>query len=696
VRYRASCFVQTGSSLTLFFLLLVVVGGTACGRSGLDDYFVADGGSLDGSDGGPEATVDGSPDGGPSCSARTCPQGCCDGAGNCQPGGDVTACGAAGVSCQDCKAEGFTLCDANHHACGNVVGSCDGTDCASGCCEGGVCFAGTDPNACGTGGQSCQQCASFGLTCGGNHECVKVGCGPENCAGCCFGDQCWPGTDATACGHAGEQCGNCAAQGEACAANGGAPGGSCVGTPGCGPRDCPFGCCDGNGVCQQGVQPYACGAGGSFCQNCQQFGAICQNQQCLPSCGPWNCSQGCCDSSGVCRSGVFDNQCGSFGNSCFDCEQSGNKCLNQQCAPPTQCNAQTCPFGCCDANGLCQPGFAGEQCGNFGNFCQNCLQFGEVCSVQQCVFGGPDGGGCNAQTCPFGCCDFGGNCQPGFLDFQCGDFGNFCQNCQAFGDVCSSQQCEPADAGPPDVGPPDVGPPDVGPPDVSLCPETCSGCCDHTGQCQAGFLDTQCGQFGVSCEDCTALAPASTCDVSVTPRSCASQQMFCPSPYGGCDPLLQESVPVKEPSACSSTDLQNAAAACAAGAHSAGCNSFFQYEFMANPTCATCLQPFDFDFAEGSGVVECAAPYVDSTCNHNSACLIECAGQSCNSCPDPNSTAQCRSQVTTGSGQCSTFYQGLSCVTQALGGSASFCSPSTYQGNFGPWLQGVGAQYCGP
>jgi hypothetical protein len=664
-------------------LVLIVLAGSACGRSGLDDYYATDGAPFDG---GREAMVDGSPDGGPPlCNATTCPQGCCDSAGNCQPGGDITACGAAGVACQNCKAEGYTLCDANLHACGHVVGSCNGGDCPGGCCEGEVCFAGTDPNACGHGGQACQQCTSTGLTCS-EQQCVKPSCGPENCGGCCFGDQCLPGTEATACGHSGQQCGNCAAQGETCGPSGGAGGTCTVIPPKCSPESCPFGCCDNNGVCQQGVQPFACGNFGNFCQNCQQFGEICQNQQCLPTCGPWNCSNGCCDSSGVCRSGVFDDQCGSFGNSCFNCEQSGNKCLNQQCTPPTQCNSQTCPFGCCDVNGFCQPGFASDQCGNFGNFCQNCFQFGDVCSAQQCVFEGPDAGSCNSQTCPFGCCDFNGFCQPGVFDFQCGNFANFCENCSSFGEVCSAQQCEPGDAGPPDVGPPDV----------SLCSQTCNGCCDHTGQCQAGFLDAQCGQFGASCQDCTSLAPASTCDVSVTPRACVSQQMQCPVPYAGCDPMLQETIPVKQPMACSPADLQNAASACSAGAHSAGCNAFFQFEFNSNPFCAQCLQPFDYDFSEGSGIVECAAPYVDSTCNHNSACLIDCAGQSCSFCPDSTTTTQCRSDVTQGTGQCSTYYQGLSCVTNALGGSASFCNPANYKVNFGAWLQGVGAQYCGP
>ena len=34
--------------------------------------------------------------------------------------------------------------------------------------------------------------------------------------------------------------------------------------------------------------------------------------------------------------------------------------------------------------------------------------------------------------------------------------------------------------------------------------QACSGCCDTTGACQTGPVDTYCGTEGVACEDCTA------------------------------------------------------------------------------------------------------------------------------------------------------------------------------------------------
>jgi hypothetical protein len=209
----------------------------------------------------------------------------------------------------------------------------------------------------------------------------------------------------------------------------------------------------------------------------------CIKQECSPppppTCGPWNCS-GCCDSTGTCQIGVFDNQCGSGGSSCFSCQQFGEKCLGQQCASAT-CDAQTCPSGCCDAQGVCEPGFSDFACGGFANFCQNCGQFGESCINQQCQV---EGGSCNPQNCPFGCCDQFGTCQSGTLPFACGNFGGFCQNCLQFGEQCNGQQC---------FFVPDTGP----------CNQfNCNGCCDQFGTCQSGSFAWACGAFGNSCQNC--------------------------------------------------------------------------------------------------------------------------------------------------------------------------------------------------
>jgi len=42
------------------------------------------------------------------------------------------------------------------------------------------------------------------------------------------------------------------------------------------------------------------------------------------------------------------------------------------------------------------------------------------------------------------------------------------------------------------------------------CAKTCVGCCDSSGQCQAGHLNTACGAAGASCTSCTGVT---TCQV---------------------------------------------------------------------------------------------------------------------------------------------------------------------------------------
>ena len=105
------------------------------------------------------------------------------------------------------------------------------------------------------------------------------------------------------------------------------------------------------------------------------------------------------------------------------------------------------------------------------------------------------------------------------------------------------------------------------------------------------------------------------------------------------------------------------------------------------------MKQFDFDFVDQIGIRTCVAPFVDATCNHNSACIADCTAESCFHCPDNASTSQCETQVQAAT--CAAYTQADQCVVQALAGAAAFCNPVTYQGHFGAWLQGVGAKYCG-
>jgi hypothetical protein len=388
------------------------------------------------------------------------------------------------------------------------------------------------------------------------------------------------------------------------------------------------------------------------------------------SCGAATCPTGCC-SGGVCEPGSTVVACGTQGQACQNCAAAGfPRCDAAQRAcggATTLCGPQTCGGGCCDTN-TCYGGDAPGECGSGGVACAHCPQ-GLTCAGHHCVQPA-----CGPQSCS-GCC-FGDQCLSGTEQTACGINGQACANCTASQQTCVSGGgiggfCE---GGP------------------LLCtPQTCTGCCDANNACQPGFVNGACGQNGAACEDCSALSPPSTCDVSVTPRACTSQQTVCPSPYGACPPGLQTPAPANQ-AACSASDLQNAAAACTAGAHTSACQSFFQFEKSQNPACAACLAGFDYDFQELTALFECVAPFVGAACNHETACVVDCTDKSCATCVDPGAAAQCRAQVRTGG--CAAYYQGAQCVGAALSGPAVFCDPSQYMGNLGRWLQGVGAHYC--
>jgi hypothetical protein len=634
------------------FVAVVAVVAAACGRSNLDlDVSPLTEGGLN------DVTEDGNGDVNtpdvPTCNASTCPKGCCSAAAQCLVGAAADACGTGGEACQNCTAEGYEFCYETTQACGNAVNNCGPGNC-KGCCVGGVCLAGSDPTECGIGGAACTNCQAEGEACNGGQCVTPTPCGPSNCSGCCEGNVCQPGNASNACGTAGNACTNCAVAGDNC------QNAQCVAQAQCNAQNCGFGCCEGN-VCVTGSSNTACGFGGQSCQDCQAFGDVCQGQVCQgqTQCNAQTCGFGCCQGN-FCVTGSLDTECGFGGQSCQDCQAFGETCQGQVCQGGGTCNAQTCPNGCC-LGGACIPGTLDNACGFGGQACQNCQTFGDVCQGQICV----SSAGCNASNC-FGCCE-GNVCVPGTASNACGFGGEQCTNCQGFGDICEGQQCQSACNG-----------------------GNCQGCCDANQMCQPGFLNNQCGGFGAPCADCTALNPPSTCNDSVNPPQCASQQMVCPSPYPGCGaPPEGVAAPM---TACTSSDLQNAAAACAGGAATTACQNFFNFLFSQAPACGQCLSSFDYDFVAQQGVFDCVAPFVPAACNQTDACDYDCATQSCGSCPDQTSYDTCLSSV--GTGQCSNYQQSANaCLMNAYANGGSFCNPSGYA-NFGAWLQGVGAYYC--
>lgn len=733
----STSFVRRVISVVLGFMLLGLVGLPACGRSNLDDYLLSDGGTPV-RDGAPDALRDVQGPDNAACNATTCPTGCCDVAGVCQAGATITQCGALGESCQNCATEGFQLCDPTLHACGNTVAVCDPSTC-SGCCEGNECLVGTDPNECGLNGQACLHCESSNLACSPQQTCVQPPCGSQTCSGCCFGDECLSGTDPAACGIQGAVCGNCLASGGKCVAEG--TGGVCEGQTVCNASNCQ-GCCAGN-ACVAGSSPTECGLGGQQCINCQAVGGAClsaggQGGVCESqgSCSPETCP-GCCIGNS-CLQGTDPNECGINGQICENCSALGGACVGSPggfggfCENSNLCGPGSCP-GCCEGT-ACLPGFDPTACGGFGNQCTDCTQFNETCSGGpgggQCIgtqptcgpqncpgccagdtclqgsdsgacgtngqlcadctslnetcsgggFDGGFGGGacvkepppvCNAATCPTGCCD-GTLCLPGNLDSFCGKGGGVCTNCGASSKTCTAQACV------------------AGVPTCNAA--NCQGCCDQSNTCQPGFIDSQCGESGASCQDCTQIVPSSTCDVSVTPRLCEDQQVQCPAPYPSCPASLETPSPIQT-NVCSASDLQNAQAACEGGAHSTACISYFNFEKSQNPACASCLTPFDYDFSELTGLTTCVAPFTDATCNHITACLVDCTDKSCAMCVDPGALTACQNDVP--NTVCSTYYDGAQCIDNAFFGQGSFCDPNQGSGLFGDWLQPVGQYYCG-
>jgi hypothetical protein len=464
-----------------------------------------------------------------------------------------------------------------------------------------------------------------------------------------------------------------------------------VDAAGCSAGTCPAGCCDTNGVCQPGTAINQCGSGGAACQSCLPQGrsgpvdAQCTGQQCVtpPACA---CVSGCCDSLGACQPGTSNTQCGQA-TTCVDCTASGLSCAYQRCGfsagDAGVCNAQTCPSGCCDLEGRCEQGVTDTACGNFGGDCFDCRATGDVCSNQQCAI--PAGPAACARTCA-GCCDVLGNCSPGTADAQCGESGRRCTDCSTAGDQCQFGMCSAPDGGP-------------------TCFATCSGCCDAVGTCQFGFLDTQCGgaEPGEPCQDCTGLDPPSTCDINTS--ACSSQPTTtCPAGYAGCPAALEEAAPARQ-YVCSTSELQNVAAVCAGEISTLTCDVDFTFALqIVGAPCFACLQNFAFETVSFTGpnreishprsmqsaIRSCAAPYVDATCNHNSACVADCLADTCYDCYTDMDGCETRAR----SGACAAYFANDQCVTQALGGPAAFCNPMTYQGNLGAWLQAVGTQYC--
>lgn len=261
-------------------------------------------------------------------------------------------------------------------------------------------------------------------------------------------------------------------------------------TSSCGPSTCPDGCCDASGVCRTGSDVRACGSVGGRCSDCVANGfslctesGVCGRED--PSCSPSTCT-GCCSIDAGrrrCLSGTEPAGCGSKGSQCANCAVEGRACdLSTRACGTTRCDASNCD-GCCVGD-KCLVGDTTSACGNGGAECSTCAT-GQACR--------PAGGGggqcqgsssCGPDNCN-GCCNAAGQCVAGNDTTACGRQGLACAACGT-NEICArdgqpnARTCQP----------------------LAPCgPATCDGCCVGN-QCVETGTGSACGIKGVACKQC--------------------------------------------------------------------------------------------------------------------------------------------------------------------------------------------------
>ena len=256
---------------------------------------------------------------------------------------------------------------------------------------------------------------------------VPATCDATNCTGCCVQNICVAGLVATACGGGGNNCIACPPN-ETCSS----VTHICSPIP-CNSSTCPTGCCDSSNVCHAGTSTTSCGFGGLTCAICtgnQTCGGGGGNRTCVNTlCSSSTCN-GCCDATGKCQAGTSNTACGANGLNCVDCNSSETCSASRTCQTQS-CNISTCPTGCCDVTGHCQPGNSATSCGYSGFACVNCN--GGVCDGNNHTCGAPST--CSSSNC-VGCCGAADNqCHGGGTNAFCGSNGFTCETCS------STQSC---------------------------------------------------------------------------------------------------------------------------------------------------------------------------------------------------------------------------------------------------------------
>ena len=239
----------------------------------------------------------------------------------------------------------------------------------------------------------------------------------------------------------------CGGIGTTCLHNGNCCSGVCAAAmcveqaPQCNPETCPSGCCSGS-TCVTALSDGACGLNGQACQACPA-GQHCVGGLCLP---PYECESGAtqpCQTGqlGICAQGLSSCVDHNWGP-CIPTQPGLEVCngLDDDCdgmvdipMPPEECNGIDD-----DCDGQVDEGVC---CGAPGTVCaagRDCCS--GICTTGLCVEPVPQ---CNAETCPNGCCS-GSTCVTMLSDLACGMAGGACSVCPA-GQHCNVENgtCTP-------------------------------------------------------------------------------------------------------------------------------------------------------------------------------------------------------------------------------------------------------------
>ncbi|MDP2269378.1 MAG: hypothetical protein Q8N23_24880 [Archangium sp.] len=275
--------------------------------------------------------------------------------------------------------------------------------------------------------------------------------------------------------------GNTTGGGGGTAQGGGSGGGDVGGGAGGGAGVCTTstctGCCDDSGVCRSGDELAACGQGGMTCAACAS-GTRCQAAVCQPlNANGGTCVVGAECASGFCAAGVCCT------SACTgDCESCNAVGTEGRCAPLAEATAPgACGDYACDGvSGSCPATCTTSRQCSPGRFCNS--------------------GVCTTLKLPGVTCGSSAECQSGFCaDGVCCDqaCSGSCDRCNLAGSVGT---CSPAPAS--DPGSPACGGAVVCNGTLADCPILCSSGCPSTTFCSGTYCSAR-KTNGVSCAAAT-------------------------------------------------------------------------------------------------------------------------------------------------------------------------------------------------